>query len=89
MTGKHFNFHRRWTVDLATNTARHESGMVVKFTPHPEGGWDGQPDPDNASATFAILSAQHGAGNAAAMLPRLMRESAEVFTRACSKPRIP
>lgn len=90
MTGKHFNFHRRWAVDLAARTATHDSGLVVRFTPAPgvPGAWDGGVDETNAAATLAILSAQHGPGNAAAMLPRLMREAGEVFSRARSKPRL-
>lgn len=87
MTGKHFNFHRRWAVDLVKNTATHESGLLVTFTRHTDdgGGWDGAVDDANGNATFVILSAKHGAGNAAAMLPRLMREGAEVFSREKSK----
>lgn len=91
MTGKHYNFHRRWVVDLANNTVTHESGLMVTFTRHTDGGggWDGAVEDANGNATFAILRAKHGADNAAAMLARLMREASEVFSRAKSKPRLP
>ena len=84
MTGKHYNFHRRWAVDLVKNTATHESGLMVTFTRHTDsgGGWDGAVTDANGNATFAILRAKHGADNAAAMLPRLMREAGEVFKRS-------
>jgi hypothetical protein len=85
MTGKHHNFHKRWTVDMAANTATHESGLLVTFTPHPAGGYEGTTDDANTAATFAILKAKNGAGNAAAMIPRLMREAGEVFGRALQK----
>ena len=52
-------------------------------------GWDGAVDDANGNATFVILRAKHGADNAAAMLPRLMREAGEVFSRAKSKPKLP
>lgn len=91
MTGKHYNFHRRWVVDLTASTATHESGLMVTFTRHTDGGggWDGTVSDANGNATFVILRAKHGADNAASMLPRLMREAGEVFSRAKSKPAQP
>lgn len=43
MTGRHYNWHRRWVVDLAAGTASHDSGLTVAFTagivfPRPECG---------------------------------------------------
>lgn len=91
MTGKHFAWHKRWSVDLAKNTANHDNGLVVAFvrSKDDDRAWDGATEAANINATFAILTAQHGAGNAASMLARLMREAGEVFQRAKSKPKLP
>jgi hypothetical protein len=32
MTGKHYQWHKRWAVDLAARFATHDSGMVVDFS---------------------------------------------------------
>lgn len=87
MTGKHHAWHKRWAVDLAARTATHTGGLLVTFTrvDDADRAWDGAVDPANGNATFAILSAQHGAGNAAAMLPRLMREAGDAFLHAHKK----
>jgi hypothetical protein len=31
MTNKHFNWHKRWTVDVEAASASHDSGLVVRF----------------------------------------------------------
>lgn len=31
MTGRHYNWHKRWTLDPAAATATHETGWVVRF----------------------------------------------------------
>lgn len=31
MTGKHYKWHLRWTVDLLTASAAHDSGLVARF----------------------------------------------------------
>lgn len=31
MAGKHYKWHKRWTVDLESATAKHESGFVANF----------------------------------------------------------
>ena len=36
MTGKHYQFHKRWTVDVPAASATHESGLVVRFRPLPQ-----------------------------------------------------
>ena len=45
MTGRHYNWHRRWGIDLAACTATHDSGLVVKFSEAKDspGAWDGTP----------------------------------------------
>lgn len=80
MTGKHYQWHKRWTVDLQAASATHESGLVVVFAPHPEGGWDGRAL--NPNEVFETLTKTHGAGNAQQMLTRLAREAGDVWQRA-------
>ncbi len=43
MTGKHYNWHKRWQVDLNTCRATHDSGLVFEFTRDGQGEWTGQP----------------------------------------------
>lgn len=43
MTGKHYNWHRRWVVDLAACTATHESGLIFLFQQDGDGEWEGKP----------------------------------------------
>lgn len=31
MTGKHYNWHKRWAVDLKAASATHDSGLVARF----------------------------------------------------------
>lgn len=31
MTNKHFNWHKRWTVDVEADSASHDSGLIVRF----------------------------------------------------------
>lgn len=33
MAGKHYNWHKAWTLDVAQATATHESGWAVSYTP--------------------------------------------------------
>jgi len=41
MTGKHYNWHKRWVVDLTTCTATHDSGLVFRFSQAESGALDG------------------------------------------------
>lgn len=34
MTGKNYQFHKKWNVDLNQSTAFHESGLIVQFEQH-------------------------------------------------------
>lgn len=43
MTGKHYNWHRRWVVDLAACTATHDSGLIFTFVQDGSGEWVGKP----------------------------------------------
>lgn len=31
MTGKHYNWHKHWTVDLVAATAAHDGGLIARF----------------------------------------------------------
>jgi len=33
MTGKHYNWHRRWRLDVSAGVAEHDSGWRVRFLP--------------------------------------------------------
>lgn len=82
MAGKHHNFHKRWTVDLAANTATHESGLVIEFTPKTSAGFSRVA---TEQVALDYLSIKNGRGNAGVMLDRLKRESIDVFHWAKSK----
>ena len=41
MTGKHYNWHRRWVIDLAACTATHDSGLIFAFRQDGAGEWSG------------------------------------------------
>lgn len=82
MTGKHYRWQTRWTIDLGACTARHESGLVVCFSQAADtpGAWDGEllEDP----ALTAQLVRKHGPHNIGPMVARLMREAAQLYTEA-------
>ena len=80
MTGKHYHWHKRWTVDLPAASATHDSGLVMVFAPHQEGGWDGRAI--NPNEVFDKLAETHGAGNAQQMMARLAREAGDVWAKA-------
>lgn len=68
----------RWTVDRAKQEARHgPSGLVVRFRPHPQGGWSGSSP--NAQEVFAALKAS-GTQNIDRALVRLLREAGDIFS---------
>lgn len=72
----HRNWRRRWTVDLAARTATHESGVVVRFAPRDDGGWDGTAE--NLTVSAESLADPH----LASRLARLMREAGDAFVEA-------
>lgn len=82
MTSKHHRWQTRWRIDLATNRAMHECGLVIQFA-RPDsmpGAWDGAPvdDPD----VMAQLLTKHGPHNIGPHLARLMREAGQLFKEA-------
>jgi hypothetical protein len=60
--------------DIATHGP---SGLVVRFQPHPEGGWSG--NSPNMQEVFAALKAA-GTKDLDRMLARLMREAGDIFS---------
>jgi hypothetical protein len=82
MSGKHHNFHKRWTVDLAASTATHESGLVIEFAPKTGVGI---PLASTEQVALDYLSVKNGRGNAGVMLDRLKREAVDVFQWVKSK----
>ena len=66
----------RWVV--GDREARHlPTGLIVRFVPHPDGGWDGKSP--NAQEVFAALRAA-GTQNLAQVAARLMREAGDIFS---------
>lgn len=82
------NLQHRWKVDLAQTTAFHVSGLMIQFRQDSEGIWDCKTSDANASATIAILTAQHGAEKACARLPELIQEGCTVFIDALTHERL-
>lgn len=84
MTGKHYQFHKRWSVDPAASTATHETGLVVRFAlaTDGEGGWSGEFVQPGANEVLRELVAKHGGHNAPQMMARLAREAGEVYKHA-------
>jgi hypothetical protein len=84
MTGKHYAWHKRWAVDLATRTATHETGLVARFSEASDdlGGWSGELVQPAANAVLRDLVAKHGGHNAPKMIARLAREAGEVYHHA-------
>ena len=87
MTGRHYAWHRAWSVDIDQRTATHESGLTVRFTPAADDAqaWHGAADPIRRDAVLAELAARHGAHNAPQRLARLMREAQETWTHALDR----
>jgi hypothetical protein len=74
MTSKHYGWQRRWAIDRAAGTGRHECGLAVRYSA-------GRIVADNQAATIAELSVKHG-HNAAAMVARMLREAEALFQGA-------
>lgn len=80
MTSKHFKWQLRWRLDLGTDTASHDTGLQVRFTPRPGGGAVAEIlDPDNVTPA---LQAKHGGHNMPPMLARLQREALQLRAEA-------
>lgn len=70
----------RWTVDRAKQEARHgPSGLVVKFQPHPDGGWTGESP--NMQEVFAALQ-KSGTQHLDRVLARLLREAGDIYAES-------
>lgn len=79
MTGKNYNWHKRWRVDLSTCTATHESGLVVRFRKANDelGGWIGEPV--NAQEWFQTIKGSMPPDDIAKHASRLMREAGDAY----------
>ena len=74
-----------WIIDVDAGTATEdELGLVVTFTPDPDqlGAWDGTTGPGQVQKLFRVLVDRLGADEAAAALPRLLREAGDAFRAA-------
>lgn len=78
MTGKHYNWHKRWQVDLSACTATHDSGLVVRFRQADESGaWDGKPE--NSEIWFEKMKSTMPPHDLASHVGRLMREAGDAY----------
>lgn len=68
MTSKKYGWQKLWTVDRATNTAKHETGLTVKD------GQRGARVVIGAEQVIADLTPKHG-HNASDMVRRLVKEA--------------
>lgn len=75
----------KWRVDLATNTATHDTGLILHFKPDETtpGAWDGLP------TNFEDWQKRQGltVTDLARSLPRLMRLAGDAFTLARQEPK--
>ena len=80
MTSKHYRWQTRWTIDVAAREARHECGLVVRFSAIPAGGSCVAHSAQalNAEPVRAALAEKHG-HNATAMIERMLREALELY----------
>lgn len=78
MTGKHYNWHRRWVVDLAACTATHDSGLIVRFVRNDaECAWDGEPE--NMECWLAEHRQRMSGENLLKHAARLLREAGDAY----------
>lgn len=79
MTGKHYGWPRRWIVDLATCTAIHESGLIVRFVESQDspGAWDGTPI--NAQEWLTSIKNTMPRHDLERHAARLMREAGDAY----------
>lgn len=77
MVGKHHKWHTRWQVDLATCTATHDSGLVLRFVQSAPGVWDGEAT--NAEAWFSSMKDKMPPQDLASHATRLMREAGDAY----------
>lgn len=78
MTSKHYRWQTRWQLDQRAGIARHDSGLIVRFT----AGSSSAGQAENAEATLASLAIKNGPHNAPQMLTRLLREAADLHAEA-------
>lgn len=79
MSGKHKNWHRHWTVDLAACTATHDSGLLFRFVQAADGSgaWDGEAV--NLDAWQAAQAGRMPLPDLAKHAQRLAREAGDVY----------
>ena len=77
MTSKHHKWQTRWRLDAAgaDAVATHDNGLRVRLA-------GTQAVADNHAEVAATLAPQHGLHNTPQMLARLVREGAQLLSRA-------
>ena len=76
-----------WKIDLAAQTATHESGLVVEFIGEVSALRTIHSRARDGEAFRADLERQHGLGASHQMIRRLRREAAEMYDRAQARAR--
>jgi hypothetical protein len=71
-SSKHALWQARWQIDPGQGIATHDNGLQVRLR-------DGHGEAQNAEAIARVLTAEHGAHNASAMVQRLVREGAQLL----------
>jgi len=69
---KHYLWQSRWDLDQLQGLATHDNGLRVRLI-------DGAGVAENTDEVVLALAAQHGEHNAKAMVPRLVREGAQLL----------
>lgn len=79
MTGKNYNWHKRWTVNLDDCTATHDSGLIVRFSEALDspGAWDGSPT--NSQEWFEKIKNSMPPRDLERHAARLMREAGDAY----------
>lgn len=77
MVGKHYNWHKHWTVDMSACTATHDSGLVVQFEQADSRACDGSAV--NTEAWVAAIKDTMPPQDLSKHLARLMREAREAY----------
>jgi len=79
MTGKHYGWQKRWTIDAVALTATHDSGLVVRITGTPP-----RAEAVNLEELRPALTAKHGPHNVPPMVGRWLREAEKLHGAAAA-----
>jgi hypothetical protein len=86
VVGKHYQWHKKWTLDIATCTATHETGAIVDFS-CVGGEWVGAFRGGSAAAETWLSAHKFNPNdaNGRARLSRIMKEANDTWNRRMAK----